>query len=75
MRLEMFCELGDLPAQESNLYFWRTRVRLVGLILGKNLPFRFYRQCHSRAYSSLSSLYLVLIRLIGYHNPVTSRAC
>ncbi len=32
MRLEMIRELGDLPAQESNLYFRRTCIRLVGLI-------------------------------------------
>src|SRR3569832_409373 len=47
MRLEMLREFGNTPAQKSNLYFWRPRIRFVLLIRGYNLPLCFDRQCHS----------------------------
>src|SRR5690242_5400229 len=65
VRLEVVRELENTPAQECNLYFRRTRIGFVSLILNKNLPLCVCRQCHSRACCSLSSLYLVLIRQPG----------
>jgi hypothetical protein len=47
MRLEMLRKQGNAGAQQGNLNLWRPRIGFVALIGLKNLPFRFYCQCHS----------------------------
>jgi hypothetical protein len=46
VRFEMFREIGDTPAQDSNLYFWRTAVIFVNPILRDDLFLDVLRQCH-----------------------------
>src|SRR5436309_9667816 len=48
VRLEMLRQLRETLAQQSNLNFWRSSVGFMSLMIGKNLPFDLYRQCHSR---------------------------
>jgi hypothetical protein len=48
MRLEMLRQQRNPRAQQSNLYFWRPGIGFVALIVSKNLPLCFNRQCHSR---------------------------
>src|SRR5215472_12677430 len=52
--LEMLRQLSDACAQKGDLHFRRPGVRLVSLIPGNNLPFRFSRQCHLKGCYSCS---------------------
>src|SRR5579862_6461877 len=55
---EMLRQLSEAAAQKRNLNFRRACIGFVSLIAGQNLTFYVCRQCHSKRYCSLSSLYL-----------------
>ncbi|MCU1327049.1 MAG: hypothetical protein JWN34_2419 [Bryobacterales bacterium] len=61
MSFKVLCQLKNTSAQQSDLYFWRTRVGFVNLIPNYDQPFCFSRQCHLKGYYSCSSLLLASI--------------